>query len=136
LVYNYPMGLFGNKTPSEKPLYETNYMGFWIKVYPNRVEFKAGAGSQNVPINQVASIQLGMMGYMQITIETTGGKKYKIPCHKKNEVKEAIYNAQNSVGQGSSNLSTADELTKLVQLKNDGILTDEEFQEQKKKLLG
>ena len=76
------------------------------------------------------------MGLMKITIETTGGKKYDIPCHKKKEVKEAIYNAQSSIGQGSSSVSTADELTKLVQLKNDGILTDEEFQQQKKKLLG
>ena len=130
------MVFLNRSTSVEKPLYETNYLGLWIKVFSNRVEFKAGAGTQNIPINQIASIQLGMMGLMKITIETTGGKKYDIPCHKKNEVKEAIYSAQNSINQRpTSNLSTADELIKLVQLKNDGILTESEFLEQKKKLL-
>ena len=133
------MGFFHHSEPKEKPEYETSYMGFWIKVYSNRVEFKSGVGSQNVPINQVASIELAMMGYYQITIETTGGKKYKIPCAKKKEVKEAIYKAQSKPTQivsSSTTLSTADELTKLVQLKNDGILTESEFQEQKRKILG
>lgn len=89
---------------NQKSIYETNYIGAWIKVFPNRVEFKAGAGTQNIPINQVASIQLGMMGYMQIVIETTGGIKYKIPCHKKKEVKNAIYQAQEALlnNQGST----------------------------------
>ena len=36
----------------------------------------------------------------------------------------------------SKSPSIADELTKLAKLKNDGILTEEEFQAQKTKLLG
>src|SRR6266545_3935742 len=69
----------------------SSYLGFWVKVFPNRVEFKAGPGMQSIPISQIASIQLGMMGVWQIILETTGGMKFKIPTHKKKEVKEAIY---------------------------------------------
>lgn len=127
------MSIFGKKSNEPKPMYETSYMGFWIKVFPNRVEFKAGAGTQNVPITQIASIQLGMLGLMQIIIETTGGKKYKIPTHKKKEVKEAIYKAQEQLENQQG--SIADELTKLAELKNQGILSQEEFEDQKKKLL-
>lgn len=120
---------------SQEPLYETNYLGFWIKVFKNRVEFKSGVGTQNIPISQIASIQLGMMGHMQVVIETTGGKKYKIPCIKKKEVKEAIYNAQEAFSSPQNNTSLVDELTKLSKLKEQGVLSEHEFEEQKKKLL-
>ena len=52
---------------------------------------------QSIPISQIASIQLGMMGVWQIILETTGGMKFKIPTHKKKEVKEAIYKAQEAL---------------------------------------
>ena len=123
------MNLFSEKPTKLKSLYETNYMGFWIKVFPNRVEFKDGAGSKNIPISQIASIQLGMIGLMQVVVETTGGEKYKIPSHKKKEVKEAIYHAQEVlVARQSNNSSTADELSKLAQLKDQGILSEKEFE--------
>lgn len=121
---------------NQEPIYSTSYLGFWIKVFSNRVEFKSGAGTQNIPINQIASIQLGMMGHMQVTLETSGGKKYTIPCLKKKEIKEAIYKAQESFNDLPSNgTSIADELAKLAQLKDKGILSEAEFEEQKKKLL-
>lgn len=124
---------------NQEPLFETNYLGSWIKVYSNRIVFKMLAGENSIPITEVSSIQLGMMGYMQITIETTGGKKYKIPCIKKKEVKNAIYQAQEafnpSSNNSSSNVSIADELTKLTQLKEQGVLSEQEFIKQKEKLL-
>ena len=84
--------VFGNKDGGL--IYKTNYLGFWIKVFSNRVDFKSGVGKQSIPISQIASVQLGMIGVMKIIIETTGGKKYKIPTLKKEEVKNAIYEAQ------------------------------------------
>jgi predicted Zn-dependent peptidase len=112
-------------------------LGFWIKVYPNRIDFKAGIGSQSIPINQVASVQLGMMGVWQITLESTGGKKYSIPTTKKKEVQEAIYNAQADFARNSQpQTSVADEITKLNELKEKGIITQEEFDKKKKQLLG
>jgi hypothetical protein len=122
-----------------KPIYETNYLGYWIKVYPTRVIFKLLVGENSIPVNEISSIQLGMMGVWQITLETTGGKKYKIPCCKKKEVRDAIYRAQEEFvsqpGNSNNNASVADELTKLSQLKEKGILSEKEFEEQKKKLL-
>ncbi len=131
------MGLFGNKQTEEKPLYETSYVGFWIKVYPNRVDFKAGVGSQSIPINQIASVQLPMMGIWKITLETTGGIKYAIPTSKKKEVQKAIYDAQSHYsGNGHQQTSDADELTKLNDLKEKGVITDAEFKAKKKQILG
>jgi hypothetical protein len=131
------MGLFGNKQIEEKPLYETSYVGFWIKVYPNRVNFKAGVGSQSIPINQIASVQLPMMGIWKITLETTGGKKYAIPTSKKKEVQKAIYDAQARFsGNSHQQTSDADELTKLNDLKEKGVITDAEFKAKKKQILG
>lgn len=135
------MGLFGNKKndSGEKPLYESNYVGFWIKVYPNRVEFKTGAGSESVAINQIASISIPMMGIWKVTIETSGGKKYSIPTNKKKEVQRAIYDAQARFNPGNSqqsNSSVADEITKLNDLKEKGIISQEDFDAKKKQLLG
>ena len=133
------MGLFGKKKPDPDLIYETSYVGTWIKVYPSRVVFKILAGEKSIPINNIASVQIGVMGLWQITLETTGGQKYKISCKKKKEVKEAIYKAQEAFSKNAnnsgSNSSVADELTKLAQLKKDGILSEEEFDREKKKLL-
>ncbi|HWA52333.1 MAG TPA: SHOCT domain-containing protein [Patescibacteria group bacterium] len=121
------------------PIYENNYMGFWIKVYPTRVEFKSGPGMETVAINQIASVQLGMFMYMQIIIETTGGRKYKIPCGDKEGVRNAIYAAQDAFNDkkdnGGNTMSVADEITKLNELKEKGIITQKEFDTKKKKLL-
>lgn len=89
------MGLFSQ---DEEPIYKTNYLGFYIRVYPKRVDFKSKVGKQSVPISQIASLQEGMVGLMSITIETTGGKKYRIPTLKKAQVKKAIYQAQDQLG--------------------------------------
>ncbi len=130
------MGLFGNK-PEEGTIYQTSYMGFWIKVYPNRVDFKSGVGSQSIPINQVASVQLAMMGIMQITLETTGGQKYSIPTTKKKEVQQAIYDAQARLaGNGKSQTDVADEIAKFYELKEKEVISQEEFDKKKKQLLG
>lgn len=132
------MGLFGNKPQTEeKPLFETSYVGFWIKVFSNRVSFKAGVGSQSIPINQIASVELAMMGIWKITLETTGGKKYAIPTHKKKEVQQAIYEAQSHFsGNGKASGDVSDEIVKLNDLKEKGILSQEEFDQKKKQLLG
>ena len=131
------MGLFGSKTPREEPLFKTSYMGFWINIYPNRVEFKSGVGSKSIPINEIASIQLSMFGVGKITLETAGGTKYSIPTHKKKAVQQAIYDAQAQLGKGNQpKTSDADEITKLNELKEKGVLTQKEFDQKKKQILG
>ena len=55
------MGMFGKKW-HEEAIYESHYMVFWIKVYPNRVDFTDGLGSNSIPINQIASVRLDRIG--------------------------------------------------------------------------
>jgi hypothetical protein len=135
------MGLFGNKTPKEEPLYKSSYMTFWVNVYSNRVEFRSssGYGSVSVPIQQIASVTTSMFT-MHLNIETTGGKKYTIPTFKLKELQQAIYDAQakynGSNNNQSNNGNVADEITKLNDLKEKGILTQEEFDKKKKQILG
>ena len=134
------MGLFGNKPQQEQPFYSSNYMGFWIRIYPNRIEFKAGIGSQSIPLAQIASVQLAMPLVMQITLETTGGQKYKIPTNHKKEVQQAIYDAQArflNPGNVSPAPSTnvADEIAKLHDLMQRGIISQADFEKRKNQLL-
>ncbi len=81
------------------PLYQTTYLGFYIRVFPDRVEFKHSSGPQSVPINQIASVQVGMPLLMQITLETVSGATYAIPTTKKKEVQQAISQAQANLPQ-------------------------------------
>lgn len=117
-------------------LAKSSYAGFTLKVYPNRVEYKKLFQKNVIPINQIASVELGMPMLAQIVIETTGGKKYKIPVSlgSKGKIRDAIFQAQ-SGGQVSAPVSNADELNKLAELKERGVLTQEEFDNQKSKLL-
>jgi len=72
------------------PVYESNYLGCKISIYPKYIEYKILGQSKSLPINQVASVAYGLD--FAVTIETTGGKKIKIPVSKKKEVKQTIYN--------------------------------------------
>lgn len=81
---------------NQELIYKTKYLGNWVEVYGNRVEFgmlNKILGYKTIILNQIASVESGMMGHFKVIIETTGGKKYNIPTNKKNELKEAIYNA-------------------------------------------
>jgi len=131
--------MFGKKTQvqAEEPLYKTSHLYYWLNVYKNRVELKVGLGVQNIPLNQIASVQFSAVRG-KVTIETTGGKKYDMLTLKGKEVQEAILNAQANFSNtsGSSNISSTDEVTKLHDLKEKGIITQEEFDHKKKQLLG
>jgi hypothetical protein len=78
----------------EEPIYQTKYLGFWIKVYPHRVDFRSATGVQSVPINQIASVELGTLGILQVTLVSIIGEKFSIPTTKKKEVQQAVQDAQ------------------------------------------
>lgn len=72
-------------------------------------------------------------------IETTGGKKYKIPTNKKKELKDSIFEVQKTMSSNfpsSAGNSVADELSKLHGLMEKGVISQEEFDKEKKKILG
>lgn len=123
----------------EQPFYASSYMGFYIRIYPNRIEFKAGLGEQSIPLAQVASVQVARMFVYQITLETTGGQKYGIPVKNKKEVQQAIYQAQSrflNAGSAAQSPSVADEIAKLHDLMQKGIIGQEDFERRKRQLLG
>ena len=121
----------------EEAIYESHYMGFWIKVYPNRVDFTDGLGLNSIPISQITSVQLDRMGFLQITLETSSGRQYTIPTAKKRGVQQAIYDAQASLGANrSGQMDAADELAKFYGLMQQGVISPAEFDMKKKQLLG
>lgn len=67
------------------------------------------------------------------TIIFNGKKNHEIAQNMKTRIEELIHQPIPSIAPP---VSTADELVKLASLKEQGILTEEEFQEQKKLLLG
>jgi hypothetical protein len=73
----------------QEPLYQTSYMGFYIKVYPSHIEFKTGKGAQMLPLAQIASVESANL-MAQITITTITGRKHTIPTNKKAEAQQAI----------------------------------------------
>ena len=77
-----------------EPIYESSYMGFWIKIFKTHIEYKA-ARVEAIPINQIASVQCGMKIFgieeKKVVIETSGGKKHSVPVSNPQEVKNKIY---------------------------------------------
>lgn len=126
---------------NQKPIYESNLLGNSVKVFVDRVEYGILFNKHSIPVSQIASVYLGMTTGIflepSVVIETTGGKKIKIPTFKRKELQDAIYKAQGMINSSQGqNQSIADELTKLHNLKEKGIISEEEFEKQKNKLLG
>lgn len=79
-------------------LFQTSMLGYKVTVYPAYLSYKKSIfGSEiTIPLDKVASVISGMPGVQRITIETSGGKKYKIPVRlsDKSALCEAIYRAK------------------------------------------
>lgn len=123
----------------DKPIFETNYLGSKVSVFNNKIEWKMLFQKNSIPINQVASVDTTIPLYAGIVIETTGGKKYKIPVKlsDKKKMEEAIYEAQqNNSGANKNQSNNLDDLEKLQNLKQKGVITPEEFEKKKKQILG
>lgn len=115
-------------------------------------------GDKTIPFKNITAVQLkkpGMNnGYIQFSIlggnEGKGGyteaisdentvmflsrKTYKQMVELKETIESYIYSGGNT--NPSSPVSTADEIIKLKQLLDDGIITNKEFDKKKKELLG
>lgn len=136
------MGLFNrndsNSDNGEQPLFESKHMGLSTKVYKNRVDMKSVGQQESVPLSQIASVQLGSVGQRTVIIETSGGKKYSAFAKDKKAMRQAIVDAiEGSKSQANTPAaSDADELTKLATLKEQGVLSQEEFDAKKKQILG
>lgn len=119
-------------------IFQTNYLGSKVIVHDNRLEWKMLFQKQSIPINQIASVDTTIPLYAGVVIETTGGKKYRIPVKlsDKKKLEEAIYKAQEkSQATNSGKSNNLNDLEKLAELKKKGIITKEEFEAKKKKIL-
>lgn len=76
-------------------LFETSYLGSKVEVFATYLQWTMLTQKTTVPLAQIASIELPPLLF-QVVIETTGGKKLKIPVsgdHRK-QLMEEIYAAQ------------------------------------------
>jgi hypothetical protein len=127
------MGLFGIKSDPQEGLIYKDFYG--VKVFPDRIEYKIGIRSETIPINQVSSILQDQI-FGTLVIETTGGHRYSIVTGHKKEVQQAIYKALSmNKSTDSSQFSVADEISKLNELRKEGILTKKEFDRKKAQIL-
>ena len=151
-------GQFGDGVT--KPLYEFKASRFKggrmftpnvIRVWPDRIEeYEHHAvlkkGTQTISFHQVAQVKLGKgLRWADVTVESTGGHVITLKGLSKadgDQVKGLIDNAVNvtrsadAVGAAptapaATQASVADELLKLAQLRDAGVLSPEEFEEQK-----
>jgi Short C-terminal domain len=151
-------GQFGDGVT--KPLYEFKASRFKggrmftpnvIRVWPDRIEeYEHHAvlkkGTETISFHQLAQVKLGKgLRWADVTVESTGGHVIALkglPKADGAQVKGLIDNAVNqtrsadAVGSSPTSAATtqssvADELLKLAQLRDSGVLSPEEFEEQK-----
>jgi hypothetical protein len=126
-----------------------------IRVWPDRVEeYEHHAlrkkETRTVNYRQVSEVSLARgLVWSNITIESTGGQSFElegVPKADAERVKSLLDNAVAAARGGTSAApvaaasapvpDVADQLRKLADLRDQGILTDDEFAAQKAKLLG
>ena len=122
--------------PNPTPLFQTSYFGSKVQVYSDRIVYKMLFSTKVIPLDQIASIDPGISGYAGIKIETTGGKKITIPVgqRSKQKLEDAIFQAKK--GGTISPSSSISDLEKLAAMKDKGLVTQDEFNQTKKQLLG
>ena len=143
-----------------KPLYEFKASRFKggrmftpnvIRVWPDRIEeyehhTLLKKGTQTISFHQVAQVKLGKgLRWADVTVESTGGHVITLkglPKADGEQVKGLIDSAVNETRRAdavgtvptapaTAQASVADELLKLAQLRDAGVLSPEEFEEQK-----
>jgi hypothetical protein len=81
-----------------EPIFQTSIMGFKVSLFPQFIKYKQllFGPETTIALDQIASIESGMAGMQQIIIETTGGKKIKMPVKLKDKQNliDAIYNVK------------------------------------------
>lgn len=124
-----------------------------IAIWPDRIEEHEvhairKSGIQTIHFRQVAQVAIeNGLFYTNITVESSGGHVIRmigVPGDDGTKIKSLIDEAvkaahghqPSAVVQVVPQVDVADQLTKLAALRDSGILTEEEFLSQKKKILG
>ena len=119
-------------------VFEAKYLGTHFSVFPDRVDWRIMSMSHSVPIASIASVELPPL-HNGVHLLTTGGKRYTLttgPKHKR-PLHDAIVGqlAKARETSGATATSNLDELKKLAELRDAGVVTKEEFEAKKKTLL-
>ncbi len=127
--------------PEEQPVFETTFLGQWCKVYADRVVIKTIMSLDTIPISQIVGVNAGST----FTLTTTGGRVYDVPVStsnsKRRELQKVILDTRTAylASQQTPTVpqkSIADEIAKLHALWQQGIISEADFEQGKKKLLG
>jgi len=131
-------------------LFKTRCTKGYLVVYKDKVSIEMhvlGVHNENVlNLAQITGVELkttivsvlGMGGAVTITVHGTGNQKLEANMVKPKEAQEAKEIINNLISNKNSSKqpnSGVDQLEKLAELKNKGIITQEEFEKKKKQLL-
>jgi hypothetical protein len=133
------MGLFGNNKKNEKKL-SFGLGGYTFKSDGQFVSYQSCYGkSFRVATSDIESVSLDRGGFGKNKIKINGKgtllAEVEMPKSWAEKVQTFITEEIQSTKNKSSSSSVIDDLTKLAELKEKGILSDKEFEEQKKNLL-
>lgn len=83
----------------EKPIFQSSFLGNQTEIYSDRIVYKGLWGilaKITLPLNQIASVNLGPLWMPGALIETSGGQKYGVflPFQKKRLFQETLINLQ------------------------------------------
>lgn len=134
------MGLFGNKNKNEKNL-SFGMGGYRFKSDGQFISYQSAYGkSFRVAKSDIESVSLdkGGMGKNKIKLNGKGTllAEVEMPKPWAEKVQAFITEAIQSSGENNSTTSSLSYLEKLAELKDKGIITQEEFEQKKKQLLG
>jgi hypothetical protein len=132
-------------------LYATNHLNFKTRVFIDRIEYSGSFGKNVLPIETVAWVKL-RAGGTGIIIETTNGKRVVMVVKPKDRLDfaDSVMKVQElqpkrvkfkdtqtvRIDQLEQFTDDFEELEKLAKLRDRGIVTNEEFETKKKKILG
>jgi len=135
-----------NNSIENKPLaeYYIGLGGAKLIIYPERIVIAGITNSKDIPINHISNIEVKKWT-SKIVIHTTAGKKEEIILGigtwkvKVGEIEELINSliakSKKSELPRQRRESSLDDLEKLAELKEKGIITQEEFDKKKKEIL-
>ncbi len=117
-------------------------------IYQDKVAIELkGWGVNNVnslPFSQITGVELkttyaslfGKGGMAKLTVFSVGNQKIEASIAPLSDAKKVEELIRNKLGKNNKNDSNIDDLEKLSQLKENGVITKEEFEKKKKQILG
>ena len=123
---------------SDTPLFQAKSWPFKTTVYQGYIEYKGIGETKNIPIASISDITKEPLAFIKAVLRLNSGEKIEVIVGNKHlkEFMSVVTSLLNDRGNSHAPASNLNELEKLAQLKDKGIITEEEFQAKKKQILG